>query len=76
MQTIIHRMGKKQGPTVQHRESIQYPVINHNRKEYVKEYICITESLCCTAKTNTHCKSTILQQNNFFQNQFFSNNFS
>ena len=24
---------------------IQYPVINHNRKEYEKEYI--TESLCC-----------------------------
>lgn len=29
---------------------IQYPVINHNRKEYEKEYIyvCIRESLCCT----------------------------
>ena len=23
---------------------IQYPVINHNGKEYEKEYICITES--------------------------------
>ena len=32
---------------------IQYPVINHNGKEYEKEYICITESLCCTAETNT-----------------------
>ena len=29
---------------------IQYPVINHNGKEYEKEYICITESLCCTAE--------------------------
>ena len=28
---------------------IQYPVINHNEKEY----ICITESLCCTAEMNT-----------------------
>ena len=28
---------------------IQYPVINHNEKEY----ICITESLCCTAEINT-----------------------
>ena len=28
---------------------IQYPVINHKGKEYEKEYICITESLCCTA---------------------------
>ena len=27
---------------------IQYPVINHNEKENEKEYLCITESLCCT----------------------------
>ena len=34
---------------------IQYPVINHNGKEYEKKYIyvCITESLCCTAEMNT-----------------------
>ena len=32
---------------------IQYPVINHNRKEYEKEYICIIEALCCTAEINT-----------------------
>ena len=34
---------------------IQYPVINHNGKEYEKEYIyiCITESLCYTAEINT-----------------------
>ena len=34
---------------------IQYPVINPNGKEYEKEfmYICITESLCCTAEINT-----------------------
>ena len=39
----------------------QYPVINHNGKEYEKEYIYIyiyiyiykTESLCCTAEINT-----------------------
>ena len=24
---------------------IQYPVINHNGKEYEKEYVCINESL-------------------------------
>ena len=34
---------------------IQYPRINHNGKEYLKKeciyiYICITESLCCTAE--------------------------
>ena len=34
---------------------IQYPVINHNGKEYETEYIyiCITESLCCTVEMNT-----------------------
>ena len=32
---------------------IQYPVINHNGKEYEKEYLYITESLCYKAETNT-----------------------
>ena len=31
---------------------IQYPVINHNGKEYEKECICITESLSCIAEMN------------------------
>ena len=34
---------------------IQYPEINHNKKEYEKEYIYIiyiTESLCCIPETN------------------------
>ena len=34
---------------------IQYPVINHNGKEYEKECICIfiTKSLCCTVEIST-----------------------
>ena len=37
---------------------MQYPVINHNEKEYMKKkmHICVyvlSESLCCTAKINT-----------------------
>ena len=33
---------------------IQYPVINHNGKNMKKNvYICITESICCTAEINT-----------------------
>ena len=33
---------------------IQYPMINHNGKEYIRNaYICITKSLCCTAVINT-----------------------
>ena len=31
---------------------IQYPMTNHNGKEYEK-YTCITESLCCTEEINT-----------------------
>ena len=33
---------------------IQYPVINHNGKEYKKNvYICIIESFCYTAEIGT-----------------------
>ena len=34
---------------------IQYPIINHNGKEYEKEYVylCVTESLCCIPETTT-----------------------
>ena len=38
---------------------IQHPVINCNEEEYEKEYVCITESLCCTAEIMQCCKSTI-----------------
>ena len=31
----------KQGLTVQHRELYQYPVINHNGKEYEEEYLYV-----------------------------------
>ena len=36
------------------RKYIQYPLINHNGKEYEKEYtyMCLTESLCCTTVIN------------------------
>ena len=30
---------KRQGPTLQHRNYSQYPAINHNGKEYEKEYV-------------------------------------
>ena len=51
---IINRMDKQQGPTTLYStgNNIQYPKINHNRKEYKKEhmyifsYIYRTESLC------------------------------
>ena len=31
----------------------QYPMIDHNGKEYRKKNVYITESLCCSAVTNT-----------------------
>ena len=56
MQTSSTYRMDKQGPTVQHKKYIQYPVINQNQKEYEKEhiYICMykTESLC-TAEVNS-----------------------
>ena len=50
MQTIIYKIDKQQGPTIEPENYIQYPVINHKEKEYEKEYI--SESLCCTAEIN------------------------
>ena len=42
----LHRMNK-QGAGVQHENYIQYPLINHNRKEQKKKdtYTCITQPL-------------------------------
>ena len=37
MQTIIHRMDKQQGLLYSTGNYIQYPVINHNGKEYKKK---------------------------------------
>ena len=50
----IRWMDKQQGPTVYSSgKYIHYPLINHNGKEYVYIYVCITESLCCTAEIST-----------------------
>ena len=47
MQAIVYRMDKQKSPTVQHRNDIQYPEINHKEKECMfKKMMCITESLC------------------------------
>ena len=37
MQTVIYMMDNQQRPTVERGDYIQYPVINHNGKEYEKE---------------------------------------
>ena len=36
---VLYLGNKPQGPVVLHRDILQYPVINHNGKEYEKEYI-------------------------------------
>ena len=55
MQTIICGRDKQQGPNVQHRElySIFYDKPMEKNILKKKAYICITESLCCTAEINT-----------------------
>jgi len=40
---------------------IQYLLINHNGNEYKKEYVSVTESLCCTAEITQHCKFILFQ---------------
>ena len=41
---------------------MQYPVINHNGKEYEKEYIYMyLNHFAVQQKSTEHCKSTILQ---------------
>ena len=51
MQTRIHRMVNNEALPPSTGNYIQYPLINHNGKEYA--YICITESLCYIAVMNT-----------------------
>ena len=54
MQTIIYKTDKQQGLTVQYKDYIQHPVINHNGKGYEKEYIytpthiymCVIHCIC------------------------------
>ena len=53
MQTIVYRIDKHKVLLYSTGTYTQYPVTNHNGKEYEKEYIYKTESLCCTAEINT-----------------------
>ena len=56
---FIYKMDKQKGPLYSTDDYIQYPVINHKRKEYEKECVfihicvCITGMLSCRAETNT-----------------------
>ena len=52
-QAIIYRMTKQQSPTVQHRGLYSTSRDKPQWKKYEKEYIYITESLCCTEEINT-----------------------
>ena len=53
-QAVTYKMDKQQGPTVEHRNYIQYPVINHNGKDFKKSvYMGITESFGYTAEIGT-----------------------
>ena len=53
---------------------IQYPMVNHNGKDIKKEciYICINESLCCTAVINTTLQinyNSILKKERILKNR-------
>ena len=45
--------------------SVQYPVINDNGKDYCEKNVCIIESLSCTAEIKQLCKSTRLQEKKY-----------
>ena len=54
MQTSICRMDRQQGPPVEPRELYSVSWDKPSWKRIVKIlYLCITESLCCTAEINT-----------------------
>ena len=60
--TLINTSLKQQGPTVYHKNYIQYPMINHNGKGYEKEYKYIwLNHFAVQRKLMQHCKSTKLQ---------------
>ena len=40
---------------------LRFAIKNINKFKKNNAYMCITESLCCTADIDTTCKSTILQ---------------
>ena len=69
MHTTIYKIGKPQGPTVEHRELYSNIVIICNGKESEKPYIYIYICTHTHTKLNhfaihlklTHCKLTILQ---------------
>ena len=72
MQTSINRMDKQQGPTVEHRDYIQYPLINHDGKEHEKEYTCmyISESYRYLSHFASQQKLTQLLNQLYFNNFF------
>ena len=64
--SVMYGMTGHWGPAVQHREP--YPVFCGGLcgkiiGKRMDVYICVTESLCCTAEMITTCKSTILLKN-------------
>ena len=59
------------------RNCIQHPVVNHNGKEYEKEYIYIYKThFAVLQKLTQHCKSTVLQYNKKKKHKKYSTFFS
>ena len=55
MHTTTYRRDKHHGRTARHRALHSVSWDEPHWKEYEKKnvYMCVTESLCCTAETNT-----------------------
>ena len=53
MQTIIYEWTNNRVLLCRTENDVQYPVINYYRKEYEEEFVCMSESICCTAEINT-----------------------
>lgn len=50
---ILIRVNKQESPAGEQKNSIKYPVINHNWKEYKKECVCVCIYMC-VRYTHTH----------------------
>ena len=54
MQAFIYRMDKQQVLLYSTENDIQYPVINHNGKEYIKKRMCVCVCIYIYIYTHTH----------------------
>ena len=72
IQTTIYKTDEQQGPTLQNRELYSISCNKPQQKEYKKENMYVTESLCCTPES----QHDIVNQLYFNQNRPSTTDFS